>query len=346
MLLAFVAAATLAMAWIALPFAGAILWAVVISIVFAPVSQRLAMRMPRRQSAATLLTLLLVIALVIVPAVIVGSLLVQEIGTYYVKLQARQIDLGAAVRDVLAALPAWARPQLDRIGLGDVDAIQARLSAGVAVVLRFAAGHALSLGQGALGFTMQLGIMLYLTFFLLRDGRVLSRTLGRRIPLRAEQKSALFDKFITVIRATIKGSVVVAVVQGLIGGITFALLGIDGALLWGVVMGLLSLIPAVGTGLVWVPTAIYLLATGAVWQGVALALCGVLVISMVDNVLRPVLVGKDTQMPDYLVLIATLGGLSVFGMNGIILGPVVAAMFMAAWEIFAPERGPERRRPG
>ncbi|NLD69892.1 MAG: AI-2E family transporter, partial [Limnobacter sp.] len=130
----------------------------------------------------------------------------------------------------------------------------------------------------------------------------------------------------------------VALVQGGLGGIAFAVLGIGGAVLWGVLMALLSLLPAVGAGLVWTPVAIYLLATGALGKGVALIAYGVLVIGLVDNLLRPILVGKDTRMPDYLVLISTIGGLAVFGLNGFVIGPLIAAVFIAAWGIVATER--------
>jgi predicted PurR-regulated permease PerM len=112
------------------------------------------------------------------------------------------------------------------------------------------------------------------------------------------------------------------------------LLGLSGALLWGVAMGVFSLFPAIGTGLIWVPVTLYLLATGAIWQGVALGLCGFFVISSVDNIVRPILVGHDARMPDYVVLIATLGGFELMGFNGFVIGPVIAALFMAAWEIF------------
>jgi predicted PurR-regulated permease PerM len=170
----------------------------------------------------------------------------------------------------------------------------------------------------------------------------LTRRIGEVVPLRAEQRGALLNKFTTVIRATVKGSIIVAIVQGFLGGILFAILDIRAALLWGVVMGLLALIPAVGTGLVWLPVGLYLLITGSIWQAIVLLLCGVFVISMVDNVLRPILVGQDTRMPDYVVLISTLGGLSVMGINGLIVGPVIAAMFISAWEIFGESRAAQR----
>jgi predicted PurR-regulated permease PerM len=115
--------------------------------------------------------------------------------------------------------------------------------------------------------------------------------------------------------------------------------GITGALLWGAVMALLSLLPAVGAAIVWAPVAIYLLATGSVWAGIGLVAWGTFVIGLVDNVLRPILVGKETRMPDWLVLVATLGGLAVFGLAGFVIGPVIAAIFIAAWAIFSEEKG-------
>src|SRR5690606_13847821 len=132
----------------------------------------------------------------------------------------------------------------------------------------------------------------------------------------------------------VKGNIVVAATQGMLGGLIFWALGIQGALLWGVIMAVLSLLPAVGAALIWLPVAIYFLATGAIWQGIVLILFGVLVIGLVDNILRPILVGKDTKIPDYVILISTLGGLSVFGLNGFVLGPLFAALFIACWDLF------------
>jgi predicted PurR-regulated permease PerM len=136
----------------------------------------------------------------------------------------------------------------------------------------------------------------------------------------------------------------VAIIQGALGSIAFAVLGLSGAILWGTVMAFLSLLPAVGAALVWGPVAIYLFATGSLWGALGLTLWGVLVIGLVDNLLRPILVGKDTKMPDYLVLISTVGGLSIFGINGFVIGPVIAAMFMAVWDIFSRARA-EKEAP-
>jgi predicted PurR-regulated permease PerM len=182
--------------------------------------------------------------------------------------------------------------------------------------------------------------MLYLLFFLLRDGDALSARIEGAVPLRPEHKRDVFDTFAVVIRATVKGTLVVAVVQGVLGGLIFWILGLPSAVLWGVVMALLSLLPAVGSVLVWLPVAVYFLLTGSTWQGVVLIAYGALVIGSVDNILRPIVVGKDTRMPDYVVLVSTLGGLAIFGPNGFVIGPVIAAMFIAAWDSFARSRPP------
>jgi predicted PurR-regulated permease PerM len=131
----------------------------------------------------------------------------------------------------------------------------------------------------------------------------------------------------------------VALVQGTLGGLAFWFLGVHAPLLWGVVMAFLSLLPAIGAALIWAPVAIYLLAIGAVWKGVALIAFGTIVIGLVDNILRPILVGKETKLPDYVVLVSTIGGLSIFGLNGFVIGPVIVAMFIVAFDILATSRG-------
>jgi predicted PurR-regulated permease PerM len=148
----------------------------------------------------------------------------------------------------------------------------------------------------------------------------------------------LVDRFIAVTRATIKGSVIVGLVQGALGAITFALVGLPAALLWGLLMAVASLLPAIGPAIIWAPVAIYLFATSAIWQAVVVIVSGVLVIGSADNVLRPILVGRDTGIPDWVVLVTTLGGIELLGLSGIVVGPVVAALFITAWQIMTEQR--------
>jgi len=324
---------TIALAWILLPFYGAIMWGAIIALLFVPLYRRMLPRLQRRKTLTALLTLVLVLVMVILPLVLVSAALAREASQVYEQLQSGDINPGRYFRGVFDALPAWVTAWLDRFGVFDFEALQGRLSELMAKGSQFIAAQALTVGQNTFEFVTGVFIALYLAFFLIRDGDDISRSLQRAIPLAPSHKRELLQKFATVIRATVKGNLLVALIQGSLGGLAFWFLGVKGALLWAVVMAFLSLLPAIGAGLVWAPFAVYFLVNGAIWQGVALIVYGVLVIGLVDNLLRPVLIGKDTRMPDYLVLITTLGGMTVFGINGFVLGPTIAAMFIAVWHI-------------
>jgi predicted PurR-regulated permease PerM len=332
------AAVTAAFAWILWPIFAAVFWAIILALLFAPLYRRLTGALKGRRNLAALATLAVILTMVILPLGIVTGMLVQEAVDLVAKMRSGEINFSRYLQQIFDVMPGWMRSLLDRLGLFDLDAVKERLSAGLATGLQFLAGQAVNVGQQTFDFVVGLFVMLYLLYFLLRDGRELSARVGQAMPLRADLRRGLFRKFATVVRATVKGNLVVALVQGALGGIIFAVLGIPGAFLWGTVMALFSLLPAVGAALVWVPVAAWFLASGALWQGVVLAAYGVLVIGLVDNVLRPLLVGKDTRMPDWIVLISTLGGMAIFGLNGFVIGPLIAAMFMATWDIFADSR--------
>jgi len=329
---------SLAFAWLVAPYFGAILWGLVAAILFAPLDRRIASALGGRRTLATVLTLLLIVALVIIPALAIGTSLVQEAGGLYAQVKSGQIDFGEMFYQIRRALPRWARELLSTAGLSDVAHAREMFGTGIASGLQSVASQAFGFGQGALRFLASLGVMLYLTFFLLRDGEEIIDRVREALPLRPDLRDELFNHFAVVVRATMKGSVVVAVVQGVLGGLIFWMLGIEGALLWGLLMGFFSLVPAVGTGIVWVPVAIYLFITGAMWQAAVLVGCGLFVIGLIDNILRPILVGHDTRMPDFVVLIATLAGIDLFGLNGFIIGPVIAALFIAVWKLVAEVR--------
>jgi predicted PurR-regulated permease PerM len=273
--------------------------------------------------------------MVILPFTFIAASLLQEGVLFYQRIRSGELNFGAYFEQIMSALPKWMVDFLDNAGLSNVSQLKDMLSNAALQGSQRIATEALNIGQNAFDFIISFGIMLYLLFFLLRDGAALAARIRQAIPLSPQHKRNLFDKFTTVVRATVKGNVAVAAIQGTLGGAVFSFLGIQGALLWGFVMAFLSLLPAIGAALIWGPVAIYFLLTGAIWQGVTLLAFGVLVIGMVDNVLRPVLVGRDTQIPDYVVLISTLGGMALFGLNGFVIGPVIAALFIAAWDLFS-----------
>ena len=333
-----VVAVSVAFAWILWPFFGAVLWGTILAIVFAPLDRRLQANFGERRTLAALTTVVIVLLLVILPFTLIGGLLIQEALGAYDKFQSGELSVSRYFQQALGALPAWIIDVLHRFGLADLGSVQNKMSTGLMQGSKFLATKAVEIGQNTFDMAVNVCIVLYLLFFLLRDGDELARRIRTAVPLHPDQRRELFEMFTTVTRATVKGNVVTAIVQGALGGLIVWILDVHAPVLWGVVMAFLSLLPAVGCALVWLPVAIFFLVTGALWQGAVLIAFGVLVIGLVDNVLRPILVGKDTKMPAYVVLVSTLGGIAIFGLNGFVIGPLIAAMFMSVWEIFATAR--------
>ena len=330
---------TVAFFWIISPFFGAVFWAIVLALMFMPVHRRLCARLRGRDTLAALGTLLFCMVIVVVPMIFVVGAMVDEATSFTQRLRTGEFNPRTYFEQIQNALPGWSRDLLGRFGLFNAQDVVDKLTAAVVQGGQALTTRALAIGQNTLMLLVNLGIMLYLLFFFLRDGRDLAQTIRRAVPMQRQHTDFLLSKFATVVRATVKGTVVVALVQGMLGGVAFAFLGIHGAVLWGVVMSVLSLLPAIGAALVWAPVAIYLIATGSMIEGLGLAAWGAGVMGMVDNLLRPILVGKETKLPDYLVLLSTIGGLSIFGVNGFLIGPAIAALFVATWALFSHEEG-------
>lgn len=317
------------------PFFGTIFWACAITVIFYPLQQRLIKLLNGRTNTSALLTLTACILIVVLPVTFLISSVIAEGANVYDKLESGEINPAQYIEQVRTAFPA-VQQTLERVGL-DVakikeGALSVTMSSG-----KWLAQNALNIGQNTFKLLLNICLMLYLTFFLLRDGNYLLELLIRALPLGDARERMLFAKFGEVTRATIKGNLVIAIIQGTLGGLIFWVLGIPGALLWGVIMAVLSLIPAVGPAIVWAPVALYLFATGDNVKAIILIAFGAGVIGLVDNILRPILVGRDTKLPDYIVLLSTLGGLGLFGINGFVIGPLVAALFIAFWGIFMRE---------
>ncbi|MGF6090621.1 AI-2E family transporter [Pseudomonas sp. 18173] len=320
--------------WILLPFYGAVFWAVILAIVFAPLQRRLQLKFGWQRNLTSLCTLSICLVIAILPVIVISALLVQEGATLYKSVESGELDIAGYVAQFKHSLPVYFQHLLDRFGMGELNGLREKIVKSAMTGGQVLASQAFSFGQGTFEFVVSFFIMLYLLFFFLRDGAELARKVRLAVPLQEQQKRRLQLKFNRVVRATVKGNLLVAITQGALGGLIFWCLDIPSVLLWAVLMAFLSLLPAVGAGIVWAPVAAFFLLTGAIWQGVVLGLFGIFVIGLVDNLLRPLLVGKDTRMPDYMILISTLGGLAVFGLNGFVIGPLIAALFMSSWAIF------------
>jgi predicted PurR-regulated permease PerM len=340
---ALVLATTMFFLWMVRSFLLPIFWAAVFAILFQPLFVWLKHRFGGRPTPAALAATLAVVFAVLIPAALLVAAVAQQALWLYHRIAAGEVDLQAPIDFVERHIPAVTR-FLAQYGIG-TEQVRASLENAAIFATQQIATRALALGQNVLIAAIFFLLMLYLLFFLFRDGDRILGGIVRAVPMGDLRATRLLAKFAQVSRATVKGTLVVAVVQGALGGILFSLVGIQAAVFWGVMMGILSLLPAVGPAFVWLPAAVILLASGLIWKGLAVLVAGILIVSMIDNLLRPILVGRETHMPDYLVLLATLGGLMVFGLAGFVAGPIVAALFLVMWDMFAEEYAPLKVAP-
>jgi predicted PurR-regulated permease PerM len=349
-LLALVVAISVAFVALLQSFLITILMAALFSGLAYPLYARLVLALRGRRPPAAALTLLIIVALGIVPLLgLLGIVMNQAI---------RVTGSITPVVQRFLSEPTYLDQQLERIpGIDRLDPyrddIVTKAGEMVNAVGGFLIGSLSDTTRGTVSFVFHFFILLYTMFFLLVDGASMLRRVLSYLPLNEDDKQQMKDRFISVTRATIKGTIVIGIIQGALSGIAFWVVGIPDVLFWTAVMIVLSILPLIGAALVWVPAAIILAATGEVMQGLLLAGFCALIVGSVDNILRPRLVGRDTKMHDLVILFSTLGGLIMFGPIGFIVGPVLAGLFVTCWEIFGsayrdvlhPETGPIELEP-
>jgi predicted PurR-regulated permease PerM len=312
-------------------FALALVMAAVLAGLARPIHDRLVKLLHGREGAAAVLTVILVLAIVIVPIVLFMGVLLRDTLQLSESLEpwvAEHLQKPDSLRQAIEESPTLRKllPYQDQI------VQKAGQLAGNAA--SFLAQAVVDSALGAAQFFLMLFVTLYATFLFLKEGRAIVDTIFGYTPLSTDDKQRLVTTFSSVARATLRGTLVIGIVQGGLGGAAFAVAGIEGAVFWGVIMAILSILPGLGTGFVWVPAVVYLAMIDRVGAAVGLALWCALVVGTVDTYLRPMLVGKDTKMPDLMVLVTTLGGLALFGMAGMVLGPIVGALFITAWTLW------------
>lgn len=326
---------TAAFFWLIRGFMQPIFWAVALAIVFYPAHAYVASKMSSRPALAAILSVVAVLIVFVLPVIAIVAAVTAEAGQVYQSLRSGEFNIGEMYASASARVPQVSA-LLESVGI-DVEGLASQLSSSAVSVSQFIASQALEIGQDTLRIAIFFFIMLYLLYFFLKDGQKILEATIHALPFGDERERHLLERFAAVSRATIKGTLVIGVVQGAIGGITFAVLGIQAPVLWAVVMALLSIIPALGPAIVWLPASLFLMFDGRLGAGIALFVVGAVVISLVDNLLRPVLVGRDTKMPDYLILLSTLGGLTAFGLAGVVIGPIIAAFLLSVWAMAAEE---------
>lgn len=335
---------TLAFYGLIADFIKPLFWSLVLALLFQPLQRYMLRVIPDRPSLDALITLITIVFLVLIPVFLVVLAVAREAADIAQDLEQGNIHPMAVLSWLQERLPLLTG-FLSRFGV-ELSQIQQGLSAAAVTSGQWIASNALVIGQNTVLFFLQLFVMLYVLFFFIRDGVTILQRVRQALPLDDTLARHLGGRFATVARATLKGTFLIGAIQGFLGGVTFWALDLRAPILWGVVMGLLSLLPAVGPPLVWIPAAIMLIATGSWLKGLVLVILGTVIIGLVDNLLRPILVGRDAGLPDYIILLSTLGGISMFGISGVLIGPIIAALFFAVWHSFENQRNsPEAVSP-
>lgn len=321
---------TVLLAFILKPFFFAVFWAVLLASVFSPLYKLINKKIPNPNLCAAL-TLFVIIICLILPVGLLIDLLIIEIADIYQSFNYYSNDWTATFSEALKALskkPIVADLNLDQAFLINKSREILKL------FTDYVFNHISEFTQNTILVIVQFVIMLYSLFFFLRDGENILTILKENTPMENKHLEHFIDQFLTTAKAALKLTFVIGGIQGLLGGLVFFITGIDRALIWGILMFALSIVPAVGCSLIWAPAGIIMLLLGNIWQGVTILIFGSLVISSIDNLLRPVLLGRDTQMHSLLIFLSTLGGIVAMGFSGFILGPVIASLFLAAWKLF------------
>ena len=333
---------TLLFGYILKPFFFAIFWAVLLAAIFAPLHDWLHGKFKSSNLCAGL-ALGAVVITFILPVGLLLTLLVGQSLEIYNSINSSRGSWMNSLTGMLNALsqnPMLARFNLDQQFMTDKSIELLK------VATHFLVSNLSAFTGNTIVFFVEFAVMLYCLFYFLRDGDDFVDTIAHYLPVDRRHLDTFIAEFLVTSKATLKFTFIIGGIQGLLGGLVFYVTGIEGALVWGVLMVGLSIVPAIGNAIIWAPAGIIMLFLGHLWQGIAILVFGSIVISSVDNLLRPILLGKDIQMHSLLIFLSTLGGIAVFGFSGFVLGPVVASFFLSIWKLFLElSRENEKRQP-
>jgi len=323
------------------PFFSALLWAVVLTVVFFPLFRLILARVRGRRTAAAIITCVLILLLIVLPVILLGVLITQQSIALYQSIQGNAVSMSAVTERLqeLQSRPAfqWLSAQARKwLGTDSVD-LQAYLREALSSISRFLVDYGPSVLKGVGGLLMNFFLIFLAMFFLMRDGPALMEVIRSSSPLPEAYEQEIYRKFEDVSYATFYGSLLTAIAQGGVAFLLFLLLGLPAPLFWGAMVSLVSLVPIVGAFLIWLPWATYLLLAGQTVRGIVLLAVGGLVVSSIDNVLKPLIIKGRTDMHPLLVFLSVLGGLQVFGFLGILLGPLLVALFVSFLNFYREE---------
>ncbi|MCE5264100.1 MAG: AI-2E family transporter [Deltaproteobacteria bacterium] len=320
---------TIAFLWLLKPFAYPIFWGAVIAGLFGPLYKRVNRKLGH-PNVSTAILLVMAIFVIILPLAVIASVLLTQAIDMYSALK-DTADIQQKTQGIINLLKG--NPYLQKLDLDEM-ALTEKFYDISGSISKYIVGYLTDLTQNTLLLIINFVVMLYCLFFFIRDGDRILRGPLYILELKDEIGNRLYERFTSTARATLKGTLIIGLIQGTMGGILFWAVGINSAIVWGVIMVLAAMIPGIGCAIIWAPAALIMLATGHVWEGIVILAAGTLVISSIDNILRPLLVGKDTQMHPLLIFLSTIGGIAVFGVSGFVIGPIITALLSTLWEIY------------
>jgi predicted PurR-regulated permease PerM len=322
------------------PFLMPILWAMILAHLMFPVHDRFGKLLGGREALSASLMTLAIMLIVVLPVVMLSIVLVDE-AIHAQKALAGWIEAGGIKRlpDLIAGLPVVGgtiEDLLKRAGVSQ-DNFGEKLAESVAAMKTFVVREGAVLAMNLIQLVVDFLIMIIVLFVLLKDGRDVVKTLHRIIPLQPSHKDRIFARVDKTVRAVVKGIVITALAQGLLAGLAYGVLGVPFATLLTAMTAVVAPFPIGGAALVWLPVSLYLFWVGPAWQGIAMIVWGAGVVTMVDNFLKPILIGQEAQLPLVLLLFSLLGGLAAYGLIGLFLGPVILGLLLTALEIYEQE---------
>jgi len=322
--------ATVLFLYLLKPFFFPIFWAAVVAGIFRPLYRRINARL-NRPSFSTAILFLIIVLIIFLPALIIGTLVFRESLHLYETLKPDAQNIDRNFRHIIDALADNPFADLFRINRAFLVEKTAEVVRGIT---NYIFVHLKELTQNTIGLIVKMAIMLYTLFFFIRDGEKFLRMAMRLSNLGMGRERFLYERFIVTARSTLKVTLIIGGIQGILGGLIFIATNVEGALTWGLLMILTAIIPVVGCSIIWAPAGILMLLTGHIWEGVLILAAGVLVISTVDNLLRPILIGKDVEMHPLLIFLSMLGGIVLFGFSGFVIGPIVTSLFLSILQMY------------
>ena len=321
---------TLLFLYLLKPFFFPIFWAAVIAGIFQPLYRRMNRRL-HRPNLSTVVVFFVIAVIIFLPAAVVGTLVFNESVRLYAALKPGTDQFNAKFDHLIVSITNHPYAELFHV---NKDLLITKMAEIARSITNYIFVNLTALTQNTLGFLVKFAIMLYTLFFFVRDGEKFLKMAIRIFPLGEGREKFLYERFFVTARSTLKVTLIIGGIQGALGGIVFLITGIEGALIWGLLMVIMAVVPAVGCAIIWGPAGIIMLLMGHLWEGILILTAGVLVISTIDNLLRPILIGQDVEMHPLLIFLSTLGGIVVFGFSGFVIGPIIASMLLAIWEMY------------